>query len=121
MNIRKYPDGVIYEFDSLDELRQFDPAFIENIDSEIFDNIVSVLPCLACIPPELWTLLLAENIPLCAILETHTDKGGIMLLAEALAERAQAQERLNSLHERLLAVVRVQEGDTPEEDPQELV
>ena len=44
-----------------------------------------------------------------------------MLLAEALAERAQAQERLNSLHERLLAVVRVQEGDTPEEDPQELL
>lgn len=45
MSIRKYPDGVIYEFDSLDELRQFDPAFIENIDSEIFDNIVSVLHC----------------------------------------------------------------------------
>ena len=45
MTIRKYPDGVIYEFDSLDELRQFDPAFIENIDSEIFDNIVSVLHC----------------------------------------------------------------------------
>ena len=44
-----------------------------------------------------------------------------MLLAEALAERAQAQERLNSLHERLLTVVRVQEGDTPEEDPQELL
>lgn len=45
MTIRKYPDGFIYEFDSLDELRQFDPAFIENIDSEIFDNIVSVLHC----------------------------------------------------------------------------
>lgn len=45
MSIRKYPDGVIYEFDSLDELRQFDPAFIENIDSEIFDNIVSILHC----------------------------------------------------------------------------
>ena len=59
--------------------------------------------------------------PLCAILGTYTNKGGIMLLAEALAERAQAQERLNSLHERLLAVVRVQEGDTPEEDPQELL
>ena len=44
-----------------------------------------------------------------------------MLLAEALAERAQAQERLNNLHERLLTVVRVQEGDTPEEDPQELL
>lgn len=33
-----------------------------------------------------------------------------MLLAEALAERAQAQERLNELRERLLSVVRVQEG-----------
>ncbi|OUJ22229.1 DIP1984 family protein [Corynebacterium kefirresidentii] len=44
-----------------------------------------------------------------------------MLLAEALAERAQAQERLNNLHERLLTVARVQEGDTPEEDPQELL
>lgn len=59
--------------------------------------------------------------PLCAILRTYTDKGGIMLLAEALAERAQAQERLNSLHERLLTVARVQEGDTPDEDPQELL
>ena len=59
--------------------------------------------------------------PLCAILGTHTNKGGIMLLAEALAERAQAQERLNSLHERLLTVARVQEGDTPDEDPQELL
>ena len=45
MTIRKYPDGVINEFDSLDELREFDPAFIENIDSEIFDNIVFVLHC----------------------------------------------------------------------------
>ena len=59
--------------------------------------------------------------PLCAILGTYTNKGGIMLLAEALAERAQAQERLNSLHERLLTVARVQEGDTPDEDPQELL
>ena len=59
--------------------------------------------------------------PLCAILRTYTNKGGIMLLAEALAERAQAQERLNSLHERLLTVARVQEGDTPDEDPQKLL
>lgn len=26
---------------------------------------VTVLPCLACIPPELWALLLAQNVPLC--------------------------------------------------------
>ncbi len=26
---------------------------------------VTVLPCLACIPPELWALMLAQNVPLC--------------------------------------------------------
>ena len=26
---------------------------------------VTVLPCLACMPPEMWTLLLAQNVPLC--------------------------------------------------------
>lgn len=45
MVIRPYPDGVIQEFDSLDELRHFDPDFIENVDSEVFDNIVSVFGC----------------------------------------------------------------------------
>lgn len=45
MFVRPYPEGVINEFDSLDELRVFDPGFIENVDSEIFDNIVRVLGC----------------------------------------------------------------------------
>ena len=45
MVVRRYPDGVINEFDSLDELEGFDPEFISNIDSEVFDNIVSVLGC----------------------------------------------------------------------------
>lgn len=45
MVIRKYPDGVIHEFDSIDELRSFDPAFMENIDSEVFENISSALGC----------------------------------------------------------------------------
>lgn len=45
MVIRKYPEGFIREFDSIDELKDFDPAFMENVDSEIFDNIVSVLRC----------------------------------------------------------------------------
>lgn len=40
MDIRPYAAGVINEFDSLDDLRDFDPLFIENVDSEIFDNIV---------------------------------------------------------------------------------
>lgn len=44
-----------------------------------------------------------------------------MLLAEALARRAEAQDRLNKVQERLIAVARVQEGDTPEEDPQALL
>lgn len=45
MEIRKYPAGIIYEFDSLDQLREFDPYFLENVDSDIFDNIVAVLGC----------------------------------------------------------------------------
>lgn len=45
MVMRKYQHGVIWEFDSLDELRQFDPAFIDNVDSSIMDNICSVLKC----------------------------------------------------------------------------
>ena len=45
MTLRPYPAGAINEFDSLDELRAFDPHFLENVDSEIFDNIVAVLGC----------------------------------------------------------------------------
>lgn len=47
MVIRKYPEGTINEFDSLDELRSFDPFFMENVDSEIFSNITSTLGCSA--------------------------------------------------------------------------
>ena len=43
MVVRPYPEGLINEFDSLDELQGFDPLFIENVDSEVFDNIVDVL------------------------------------------------------------------------------
>lgn len=45
MCIRRYEDGVLNEFDSLDELRRFDPAFIDNVDSSILDNIAGVLEC----------------------------------------------------------------------------
>lgn len=45
MTARRYPAGTIFEFDSLDEVRQFDPLFLENLDSEVFDNIVRVLGC----------------------------------------------------------------------------
>ncbi|MCF2705932.1 NTP transferase domain-containing protein [Arcanobacterium haemolyticum] len=45
MVMRKYPDGLINEFDSVDELRSFDPLFMENVDSEVFDHISSALNC----------------------------------------------------------------------------
>ena len=45
MELRPYEEGVINEFDSLDELREFDPQFIENVDTDIFDNIARVLNC----------------------------------------------------------------------------
>lgn len=45
MVIRRYESGTIYEFDSLDELREFDPHFLENVDSEVFDNIMKTLGC----------------------------------------------------------------------------
>lgn len=45
MCMKKYPSDAIWEFDSLDELRAFDPYFIENVDSHILDNICQVLKC----------------------------------------------------------------------------
>lgn len=45
MTVRPYGNDVIHEFDSLDELREFDPYFLGNVDSEVFDNIVAVLGC----------------------------------------------------------------------------
>ncbi|MBQ9043312.1 MAG: phosphotransferase [Eggerthellaceae bacterium] len=43
MVMRPYEQGVVHEFDSLGELRDFDPAFIENVDSSILDNICKTL------------------------------------------------------------------------------
>jgi len=45
MVIKRYPDGVLHEFDSLDEVRAFDSDFLSNIDSAILDNICMVLEC----------------------------------------------------------------------------
>lgn len=45
MVAREYPDGTVFEFDTLDDLREFDPHFLENVDSEAFDNIVAALGC----------------------------------------------------------------------------
>lgn len=45
MRAKKYPAGSIFEFDYLDEVREFDPYFLENINSSIFDNIEATLKC----------------------------------------------------------------------------
>lgn len=45
MDIRQYDASMIKEFDSLDELREFDHDYIDNTDSKIFQNICSVLNC----------------------------------------------------------------------------
>lgn len=43
--IRKYAADKVKEFDSLDELRSFDEGYLDNLNSAIMDNIVSVLQC----------------------------------------------------------------------------
>ena len=45
MEVCRLETGSIFEFDSLDEMKDFDPLFLENIDVEIFDNICAVLGC----------------------------------------------------------------------------
>ena len=45
MTMLPYEDGVIYEFDSLNDLRDFDRDFIYNVDSAIIDNICVTLNC----------------------------------------------------------------------------
>ena len=44
-----------------------------------------------------------------------------MKLAEALAERSDAQNRISELTKRIAACARVQEGEKPPEDPKELL
>ncbi len=45
LRIKKYPAGVIHEFDSLDELRAFDDRYVSNTNSKIITNICKVLQC----------------------------------------------------------------------------
>lgn len=45
MKVKVYPKGTIFEFDSLDELRTFDPKYINNTDSKIMKNITKVFSC----------------------------------------------------------------------------
>ncbi|MBP3816621.1 MAG: NTP transferase domain-containing protein [Firmicutes bacterium] len=43
MKIKKYPDGVIHEFDTLDELRQFDESYITDTRSSIIKGLMKEL------------------------------------------------------------------------------
>ena len=45
MDVRKLESGTVHEFDSLDEMKDFDPLFLENVDVDIFNHIESVLGC----------------------------------------------------------------------------
>lgn len=45
MCARRFPENAIYEFDSLDEVREFDPLFIQNVSSDALDNICNTLGC----------------------------------------------------------------------------
>lgn len=45
MKIRRYSSNEIAEFDSLDELREFDSDYINNTGSKVFKNICGVLNC----------------------------------------------------------------------------
>lgn len=45
MEIKVYPDDVIFEFDSLEELRKFDAHYVKNTYSKIMQNICKVLNC----------------------------------------------------------------------------
>ncbi len=45
MAIKEYPLDVIFEFDSLDELRKFDSNYVNNTHSKIMKNIAKVLEC----------------------------------------------------------------------------
>ena len=45
MVVRPYPEGSILEFDSLEDLAIFDHDFVENVDSQILDNICDTLDC----------------------------------------------------------------------------
>lgn len=45
MKVRHYHDDEIYEFDSLDELRQFDTNYLDHTNSAIIKDITKILAC----------------------------------------------------------------------------
>lgn len=48
MQVNTYPNDVIFEFDSLDELRKFDEKYIKNTPSKIVNNICKLFNCTTC-------------------------------------------------------------------------
>lgn len=45
MKIKKYDKSFIFEFDTLDGLREFDKSYVENTRSEIIKSIAKILKC----------------------------------------------------------------------------
>jgi len=45
MKIRKYADDVVFEFDTLDELREFDESYVDDTRSEILRTVAKELSC----------------------------------------------------------------------------
>ena len=45
MVVKKVDPPICFEFDTLDDVREFDPMFLENVDSGAFDNIAKTLNC----------------------------------------------------------------------------
>lgn len=45
MKIRRYPEHMIFEFDTLDELRQFDRSYIKDTRSQILKSLTKRLNC----------------------------------------------------------------------------
>ena len=43
MKIRKYAPGVIYEFDTMDELREFDKSYVDDTRSSILKSVAAEL------------------------------------------------------------------------------
>lgn len=43
--MKEFPNNEILEFESIDDLRQFDSEFLLNVDSEIINNICNTLKC----------------------------------------------------------------------------
>lgn len=45
MKVKTYPNGKIFEFDSFEELRQFDNNYVKDTHSKIMKNIAGILGC----------------------------------------------------------------------------